>query len=122
MGKENNILKRVDKRNPFLVPDDYFRNFAQVLMNNLPEKDSILTMSEPTLWQRVKPWLYMTAMFVGIMLTVRIFVKEPPKEEFPITQVEAENLSNEEWEIMMRHTLINDYAMYEYLTEVENND
>ena len=122
MGKENNILKRVDKRNPFLVPDDYFRTFAQELMNNLPEKDSILTMSEPTLWQRVKPWLYMTAMFVGIMLTVRIFVKEPPKEEFPITQVEAENLSSEEWEIMMRHTLINDYAMYEYLTEVENND
>ena len=104
------------------MPDDYFRNFTQELMNNLPEKDSILTMSEPTLWQRVKPWLYMTAMFVGIMLSVRIFVKEPLKEEFPITQVEAENLSNEEWEIMMRHTLINDYAMYEYLTEVENND
>ena len=30
--------------------------------------------------------------------------------------------TDEEWEIMMRHTLINDYAMYEYLTEVENND
>ena len=121
MGKENNILKRVDKRNPFLVPDDYFRNFTQELMNNLPEKDSILTMSEPTLWQRVKPWLYMAAMFVGIMLSVRLFVGEPKTENFPITQTEAETLSEEEWEIMVSRTLINDYSIYEYLTELDNN-
>lgn len=121
MGKEDYILKEVGTGNPFRVPDNYFEDFTQELMNKLPEKEPMPSMSEPTLWQRVKPWLYMAAMFVGIMFSVRIFVGEPNKDEFPITQTEAEMLSDEEWEIMVGRTLINDYAIYEFLTEVENN-
>ena len=90
-------------------------------MEKLPEKEPLLPMPEPTLWQRVKPWLYMTAMFCGIMLSVRIFVGEPQKDEFPITQSDAEILSDEDWEIIVRNTYINDYALYEYLTEADTN-
>ena len=121
MGKEENILRKVGTGNPFRVPEHYFEDFTQELMNKLPEKEPLPPMSEPTLWQRVKPWLYMAAMFVGIMLSVRLFVGEPKTENFPITQTEAETLSEEEWEIMVGRTLINDYAIYEFLTEVDNN-
>jgi len=121
MGKEENILRKVGTGNPFRVPDHYFEHFTQELMNKLPEKEPIPTMPEITLWQRVKPWLYMAAMFVGIMLSVRLFVGEPKTENFPITQTEAETLSEEEWEIMVSRTLINDYSIYEYLTELDNN-
>ena len=121
MGKEDNILRKVGTQNPFRVPDHYFENFTQELMNKLPEKEPVPAMPEPTLWQRVKPWLYMTAMFCGIMLSVRIFVGEPRKDEFPITQSDAEILSDEDWEIIVRNTYINDYALYEYLTEAETN-
>lgn len=121
MGKEDYILKEVGTGNPFRVPDNYFEDFTQELMNKLPEKEPMPSMPETTLWQRVKPWIYMTAMFCGIMLSVRIFVGDPKKDEFPITQTEAEALSDEEWEIMVGRTLINDYAIYEYLTEADNN-
>ena len=121
MGKEDNLFKKVGTGNPFIVPDQYFERFTQELMEKLPEKEPLFPMPEPTLWQRVKPWLYMTAMFCGIMLSVRIFVGEPRKDEFPITQSDAEILSDEDWEIIVRNTYINDYALYEYLTEAETN-
>ena len=117
MGKEENILKKVGTKNPFSVPDHYFEDFTQELMSKLPEKEPMLPVAEPTLWQRVKPWVYMAAMFCGIMLSVRIFVGEPQKDKFPITQAEAEMLTDGEWEIMVRRTLMDDYELYEYLTE-----
>ena len=117
MGKEENILKKVGTKNPFSVPDHYFEDFTQELMSKLPEKEPMLPVAEPTLWQRVKPWVYMAAMFCGIMLSVRIFVGAPQKDEFPITQTEAEMLTDGEWEIMVRRTFMDDYELYEYLTE-----
>ena len=121
MEEERNILKKVGTKNPFTVPESYFENFTQELMSKLPEKDSYLPESEPTLWQRVKPWIYMTAMFVGIMLSVRVFIGEPQKDVFPITQAEAEHLTDEEWEIIASRTMINNYDLYEFLTEVDFN-
>lgn len=121
MGKEENILRKVGTGNPFRVPDHYFEHFTQELMNKLPEKESIPTMPEITLWQRVKPWIYMTAMFCGIMLSVRIFVEEPIKEEFPPIQIEAENLPDEDWEIMIEHIMMDDYTLYQYLTDADFN-
>ena len=123
MGKEDNILRKVGTSNPFRVPENYFENFTQELMNKLPEKEPLSLMSEPTLWQRVKPWIYMTAMFVGIMLSVRIFVGEPQKNDFPISLAEAANLPSEEWETLIRRTLVDDYTLYELLlTEEDYNN
>ena len=122
MGKEDNILRKAGTSNPFCVPDHYFEDFTQELMSKLPEKESMPLMSEPTLWQRVKPWIYMTAMFCGIMLSVRVFVGEPQKDEFPaISQIEAENLTDEDWEIMIDYIMMDDYSLYQYLTNADFN-
>ena len=122
MGKEDNILRKAGTSNPFRVPDHYFENFTQELMNKLPEKEPMPLMSEPTLWERVKPWLYMTAMFCGIMLSVKVFVGEPQKEEFPaISQTEVERLPDEDWEIMINCIMMDDYTLYQYLTDANFN-
>lgn len=122
MGKEDNILRKAGTGNPFRVPDHYFEDFTQELMNKLPEKEPMLAMPEPTLWQRVKPWIYMTAMFVGIMLSVKIFVGNPQKEEFPaISQSDVENLPAEDLEIMIGRIMMDDYTLYQYLTDANFN-
>lgn len=121
MGKEDNILRKVGTGNPFRVPDHYFEDFTQELMSKLPEKEPISIVPEPTLWERVKPWVYMTAMFCGIMLSVRIFVGEPKKDEFPITQAEAESIPDEEWENFVRRAFDDNYETYQFLTEANNN-
>ncbi len=122
MGKEDNILRKAGTSNPFRVPDHYFENFTQELMNKLPEKEPMPLMSEPTLWERVKPWLYMTAMFCGIMLSVKVFVGVPQKDEFPaISQTEVERLPDEDWEIMIDRIMMDDYTLYQYLTDANFN-
>ena len=118
MGKEDNLLRKVGTGNPFRVPDHYFEDFTQELMNKLPEKEPMTSMPEITLWQRVKPWIYMTAMFCGIMLSVKIFVGNPSKDEFPaISQTEVENLPDEDLEIMIDRIMMDDYTIYQYLTD-----
>ena len=121
MNQEEKILQKIGKKNPFTVPENYFENFTQELMDKLPAKEAVLQTEAPTLWQRVKPWLYMAAMFCGIMLSVRIFVGNPQQEEFPISQAEAEMLPEEEWENFMRRSFNDDYETYQFLTEADNN-
>lgn len=122
MGKEDNILRKVGTKNPFRVPDHYFEDFTQELMNKLPEKEPMPSMSEITLWQRVKPWIYMTAMFCGIMLSVKIFVGNPTKDEFPtISQGDIENMPDADWEIMIDRIMMDDYTLYQYLTDADFN-
>lgn len=118
MGKEDNILKKAGTDNPFSVPDHYFEDFSRNLMAKLPEKEPLPLPEEPTLWQRVKPWIYMAAMFCGIMLSVRVFVGEPQKEEIPhINVADAENIPEEDWEIIIDRIMMDDYTIYQYLTD-----
>ena len=121
MGKEDNILRKAGTGNPFRVPEHYFDNFTEELMGKLPEKEPLPFSTEPTLWERVKPWVYMAAMFCGIMLSVRIFVGEPQKDEFSISQAEAEMLPEEEWENFVRRAFDDNYETYQFLTEANNN-
>ena len=121
MGKEDNILRKAGTGNPFRVPEHYFDNFTEELMSKLPEKEPLPFSTEPTLWERVKPWVYMAAMFCGIMLSVRIFVGEPQKDEFSISQAEAEMLPEEEWENFIRRAFDDNYETYQFLTEANDN-
>ena len=121
MNPEEKILQKIGKKNPFTVPENYFENFTQELMDKLPAKEAVLQTEEPTVWQRVKPWLYMAAMFCGIMFSVRIFVGEPQKDEFPISQAEAEMLPDEDWENFIRRAFTDNYETYQYLTDIDDN-
>ena len=69
MNEEQDIIRKCGKRNPFQVPEGYFEDFTQRLMDQLPEQEEVQPDEEQiTLWQRVKPVLYMAAMFVGMIL------------------------------------------------------
>lgn len=121
MKEEDKLLKKIGTENPFTVPEGYFENFSRELMNKLPEKEPMPVTSEITTWQRIKPWLYMTAMFCGLMLSVRIFVGKP-KQNTPIfTSTETQELSDEYVETIMDHSMIDDYTLYQYLTEADTD-
>ena len=66
MKEEDNILKKAGTGNAFHVPEGYFENLTSEIMNRLPEKERLaFEKKESTMWERVKPWVYMAAMFVG---------------------------------------------------------
>ena len=66
MEKERNILDSAAyKKNPFLVPENYFSDFSKNLENKIILMDS---KKEVSLFVKLKPWMYIAAsllLFVG---------------------------------------------------------
>ena len=76
MDKKKILLKDIVKDNPFKTPEGYFENLTDGIMSQLPDvvqEDSTAV----TLWHRMRPWIYMAAMFAGIALMLRLFVGSP---------------------------------------------
>lgn len=118
--KKDELIKKYGTRNPFTVPEGYFENFPQELMSKLPEKEFT---PEPkvTTWQRIKPWIYMAAMFGGLMLTTRVLLG-PPKQDTPIfTAAETELFPDEYMEAIVEHSMLDDYSLYQYLTDADTD-
>ncbi|MCE2616694.1 MAG: hypothetical protein ACTTKN_03105 [Phocaeicola sp.] len=131
MKQEDDLLKKVGTKNPFKVPDNYFENFNKNIMEKLPEKN-VTPEKEITLWDKVKPWIYMAAMFAGIMLMFKMFnsISEKAqvannKETAPIEAVDSNNtitdISDQYIETMTDYARMDDYTLYQYLTEADTN-
>ena len=119
MKKEKtDILSKIGKDAGFSVPDGYFDTFAEDLAKKLPEP--VLTPVQPvTRWQRVRPFVYMAAMFVGIWLMMKIFDgfgRQEPGIYNPEILAGFENDANIEY-LLMR----GDISEYDILT-YENDD
>lgn len=118
MKEEDNIRKKTGTENPFRVPDGYFENLTSEVMNRLPEKEKLTAVQqEPTLWQKVRPWLYMTAMFIGAALIIRVASSNhtPSAEERMAaddTETEMEYIN-----MAVENSMLDDYSLYVYLAD-----
>lgn len=60
----------------FTVPDGYFEDFARRMSEKLPRREELETpvkVLRPTLWTRVRPYVYMAAMFAGVWAMLHLF-------------------------------------------------
>ena len=65
MSKIDEILTKVDHKAGYKVPEGYFADFTSKMMEALPEK-KIEEHRKPTRWMRIRPFVYMAAMFGGV--------------------------------------------------------
>lgn len=72
MDKKSNILTKVGKDAGFKVPEGYFADFADKMAASLPEKQ-IKIERKPTRWMRIRPYVYMAAMFAGVWCMMYMF-------------------------------------------------
>lgn len=72
MEKKNNILNQRDRKSGFTTPENYFENFSERMSARLPQRE-IPDLHRSTLWERVRPLVYMAAMFIGVVLMMKIF-------------------------------------------------
>ena len=70
--EDSKILEKLGKNPGFKVPENYFNDFNAKLVESLPEV-KITEEEKPTLWVRVRPIIYMAAMFAGVWLMMNIF-------------------------------------------------
>lgn len=121
MKEEDELLKNAGQKS-IHGTRRLFDNFSKELMNKLPEKEQTSAPQETiTTWQRIKPWIYMAAMFCGLMFSVRVVVG-PPKQDTPIfTAAETEQFSDEYIETILDHSMMDDYTLYQYLTDANSD-
>jgi len=74
MDMEKYKIDELRDRQPFRVPDGYFENFTEDFMSRLPEKIAS-DAKVISFYDRIKPWLYVAAMFVGLIFLFNIFTK-----------------------------------------------
>ncbi len=107
MDTKKSKLNEVGKTNPFKVPEGYFERFSEDLISQLPER----TVEEPkelTLWEKLKPWTYMAAMFLGIMLIFKIFSVSTDGGDNTALNTTAKGI-----EVISEHDVEDFYTYYE---------
>jgi hypothetical protein len=73
MKKSTIKLSDITKKDPFNVPEGYFESLPESIVSKLPERIPEKTV-QISLWNKMKPYIYMAAMFAGIALTIKVFV------------------------------------------------
>ena len=120
MKEEDKLLKKLGTENPFRVPEGYFEGFTSDLMSRLPEKEKTDIHREPTTWEKVRPWLYMAAMFIGAALIIRVASPGETVSNGQQQQQIAADESDIEMEYIrtaIENTMMDDYSLYVYLSD-----
>jgi isocitrate dehydrogenase len=114
MKEEDILLKKLGKENSFKVPDGYFENLTSEVMNKLPEKEKVVFKEESvSTWTRLKPLLYLAAMFVGASTDH----KPAAIDEVAVTEVDTEVVSDEMLDVALDRAMLDDYSLYVYLSD-----
>lgn len=118
MKEEDKILKKIGTENPFRVPDGYFENLTSEVMNRLPEKEKLTAVqTEPTMWQKVRPWLYMTAMFIGAALIIRVASSDRTPAATDRMAADETETEMEYINMAVDNSMLDDYSLYVYLAD-----
>ncbi|SEF60568.1 hypothetical protein [Parabacteroides chinchillae] len=80
MKTEQNNLEQLKGKNPFSVPQGYMEGITSQIMNQLPDKPDTRE-KQVSMFDRIRPWLYMAAVFAGLGLFFKAIVGIQQKEE-----------------------------------------
>ena len=73
MRQEDKLKEIVGTKLPYTVPEGYFKSFKESLMESLPAYPEKPAKVKLSLWQKVKPYVYLAAMFAGVWCMMHIF-------------------------------------------------
>lgn len=99
MKTKQNILEQLKDKEPFKFPEGYFDDLTNNIMQNLPEKE--VEETEPvsvTMWDRLRPLLYLAAVFVGLGFFFKTVMPKDYDEQSKQLMVEkqSEDVLNQE--------------------------
>lgn len=85
MKKNSDILIKAARRDGMTVPEGFFEDFAAKMSASLPvrpeaESATERMISPKTVWDRIRPYVYMAAMFAGIWCMLKMFTLMNPAD------------------------------------------
>lgn len=73
MKQEEALKSKYGINDGLKVPDGYFLDLQKEIMGKLGPMPKSAPVIVPSRWQRVKPYVYLAAMFCGIWLMMKVF-------------------------------------------------
>ena len=73
MTEEQKLMERFGQDSGMRVPVGYFDSAFKQIADSLPAYPEVERRSPLTKWQRVKPYVYLAAMFAGIWCMMQMF-------------------------------------------------
>lgn len=76
--KQDSILDKIDRHDGMTVPDGYFDTLTRRIEASLPEREweqasPDANIAPRSIWQRIRPYVYLAAMFAGVWCMIHIF-------------------------------------------------
>lgn len=125
MKEEDKLLRKLGTENHFKVPENYFENLTTEIMNQLPEHTvPVLQPEKSTTWSKIKPWVYMAAMFIGAAFIIRVASYNPNpfrENEAVLAETDTEYISDEYLDYALTQAMLDDYSLYVYLTDASTD-
>ena len=126
MNDENKIYNKYGKDSGMKIPEGYFNSLQERIMESLPPYQEAQQPKELTGWQRIKPYVYLAAMFCGIWLMMKVFhhVSQPMNttslDNPPAVLAELlDDYPDENWQISYDYE--SDYEIEEEVVEIYDN-
>ncbi|MEG1586511.1 MAG: hypothetical protein RR346_06515 [Bacteroidales bacterium] len=113
MREEKEIMDFGTRKTGMKVPDGYFPDFndrMNLLIDQLPQEEVLAP--KVSLWTKVKPWMYLAAMFVSFVVVFRVLIGPVSDAERTAQAKQAEEQALVEDAF---YASVSDYDVYEYL-------
>ena len=92
---DSTILKKYGKDPGFKVPENYFEDFNKRMTEMLPDVEITPIDVKPTMWQRVRPLVYLAAMFAGVWCMLQVFSNFTSSDNLNSVRAVAEKLQDD---------------------------
>ena len=73
MKQEEQLISKYGKDSGMRVPEGYFPDLEKNIMATLPPYPKARKAPDLSRWNRIKPYVYLAAMFCGIWLMMKVF-------------------------------------------------
>ena len=116
MEKKTPLLDEIGRKHGMKVSGNYFADFTEKMTESLPERE-FPELVQTSLWLRVRPCIYMAAMFAGIWLMMKMFtgIFSVEKGETPDMEMTASATDGSTIEDEWIAYYVDDYTAYEML-------
>lgn len=95
MKPTEDLLNKINHSSGMTVPEGYFADFASRMERELPQQAPVILEAPRTMWQKLRPYTYMAAMFAGIWCMLQMFSMMAPQATDPVSNpILAEALDN----------------------------
>ena len=114
--EDSTILNKYGKNPGFKVPENYFDDFNRRMADMLPDVELTPIDVKPSMWQRVKPFAYMAAMFAGVWCMMSVFSHFTASGNLDSVRAVAEKMGddNSNVEEFIMSGAVSDYDILNY--------